>query len=304
MTRHGTEVPGCLKWPRLIQGTLIARYKRFLADIRLRNGHIVTAHCPNSGSMLTCSEPGQTVYLSRHENPKRKLKYTWEMIKMPTSLVGVNTLTPDMGWSGVKACYFTPATAWAMLKQNPPIFSKAESRSTRIRLGSTVQMPLWIALYSAIYASIELRGAAFLPFWITDLSVPDALFRFKTVTLPIFGKLTSFNLLPLMMGVAFYLQQKLMPKPAAATASPQAAQQQKMMMIMMPIMFPLMLYKAPSGLNLYIMASTFAGVIEQFVIRKHIREKEQDESKGMVAVTKKTGGKIKKKKPKPFYRQF
>ncbi len=95
MTRHGTEVPGCLKWPRLIQGTLIARYKRFLADIRLRNGHIVTAHCPNSGSMLTCSEPGQTVYLSRHDNPKRKLKYTWEMIKMPTSLVGVNTLIPN-----------------------------------------------------------------------------------------------------------------------------------------------------------------------------------------------------------------
>jgi membrane protein insertase Oxa1/YidC/SpoIIIJ len=80
------------------------------------------------------------------------------------------------------------------------------------------------------------------------------------------------------------------------------AQQQNMMMIMMPIMFPLMLYKAPSGLNLYIMASTFAGVIEQYVIRKHIREKEESESKGLVATTKKTGGKVKKKKPKPFYK--
>jgi len=165
-----------------------------------------------------------------------------------------------------------------------------------------VQMPIWIALYSAIYASIELRGAAFLPVWITDLSAPDALFRFKAVTLPLLGKLDSFNLLPIMMGVAFYLQQKLMPKQAAAAANPQVAQQQKMMMIMFPLLFPLMLYKAPSGLNLYIMASTFAGVIEQYIIRKHIREKEETDSKGLVAVTSKTGGKVKKKKPKPFYK--
>ena len=86
---------GSLNWPPLIQGTLIRRYKRFLADVRLRNGHVVVAHCPNSGSMLACSEPGRTVYLSRHNNPKRRLRYTWEMIKMPTSLVGVNTLVPN-----------------------------------------------------------------------------------------------------------------------------------------------------------------------------------------------------------------
>ena len=165
-----------------------------------------------------------------------------------------------------------------------------------------VQMPIWIALYSAIYASIALRGAPFLPVWITDLSAPDALFRFTAITLPLFGKLDSFNLLPILMGVAFYLQQKLMPKQAAASANPQVAQQQKMMMIMLPLLFPLMLYKAPSGLNLYIMASTFAGVIEQYVIRKHIREKEEAESKGLVAATSKTGGKIKKKKPKPFFK--
>jgi len=168
-----------------------------------------------------------------------------------------------------------------------------------------VQMPIWIALWSAVYASIDLRGAPFLPFWITDLSVPDALFRFPAVTLPLFGKLDSFNLLPLLMGLAFYLQQKLMPSQAAASANPQAAQQQQMqktMMIMMPLLFPLMLYKAPSGVNLYIMASTFAGVFEQYVIRKHIREKEEAESQGLVAATSKTGGKVKKKKPKPFFK--
>jgi YidC/Oxa1 family membrane protein insertase len=166
-----------------------------------------------------------------------------------------------------------------------------------------VQMPIWIALWSAVYASIDLRGAAFLPFWITDLSVPDALVRFSTLTVPLLGwKIESLNLLPLLMGLAFYLQQQLMPSQASASTNPQMAQQQKMMKIMMPLLFPLMLYKAPSGVNLYIMSSTFAGVIEQHVIRKHIREKEEADSKGLVAATSKTGGKVKKKKPKPFYK--
>jgi len=167
-----------------------------------------------------------------------------------------------------------------------------------------VQMPIWISLYSAIYASIDLRGAAFLPVWITDLSAPDALFRFSTITLPLFGKLNSFNLLPILMGVAFFLQQKMMPSQADASSSPQMAQQQKMMKIMFPLLFPLMLYKAPSGLNLYIMSSVFAGVFEQHFIKKHIHESQQTESRGLVSATSKTGGKVKKKKPKPFYRQF
>lgn len=164
-----------------------------------------------------------------------------------------------------------------------------------------VQMPIWIALWSAVYTSIDLRGAAFLPFWITDLSAQDALVRFSTVIIPLLGwKVDSFNLLPILMGVAFYLQQKLTPQQAAA--NPQVAQQQKMMMIMFPLILPLTLYTAPSGVNLYIMASTFAGVIEQYVIKKHIREREEAESDGLVAVTSKTGGKVKKKKPKPFFR--
>ena len=190
-----------------------------------------------------------------------------------------------------------------MNKQLMALYKEQGASPIMGMLPMMVQMPIWIALYSAIYASIELRGAAFLPFWITDLSAPDALVRFSTVTIPLLGwKLSSLNLLPILMGVVFYLQQKLMPHPAAASASPQAAQQQKMMMIMLPLLFPLMLYNAPSGLNLYIMASTFAGVIEQHIIRKHIREKEQAESQGLVAATSKTGGKVKKKKPKPFFK--
>jgi YidC/Oxa1 family membrane protein insertase len=188
-----------------------------------------------------------------------------------------------------------------MNKQMMALYKEQGASPIMGMLPMMVQMPIWIALYSAVYSSIALRGAAFLPFWITDLSAPDALFRFPAVALPLFGKLDSFNLLPILMGVAFYLQQKLMPAPQAA-ASPQAAQQQKMMQIMLPLLFPLMLYKGPSGVNLYIMASTFAGVVEQHVIRKHIQEKEQAESEGLVSATSKTGGKVKKKKPKPFFK--
>jgi sugar fermentation stimulation protein A len=84
-----------LGWPQLISGTLVKRYKRFMADVKLASGEIVTAHCPNSGSMQECCEPGRPVYLSIHDNPRRKLKYTWEIIEMPTSLVGINTMIPN-----------------------------------------------------------------------------------------------------------------------------------------------------------------------------------------------------------------
>ena len=68
-----------LSWPELIPATLLKRYKRFLADVKLESGETVTVHCPNTGSMAGCSEPGRTVYLSAHDNPNRKYKYTWEL---------------------------------------------------------------------------------------------------------------------------------------------------------------------------------------------------------------------------------
>jgi sugar fermentation stimulation protein A len=84
-----------ITFPELIPGTLIRRYNRFLADVRLQDGRVVTAHCPNTGSMQGCSEPGRPVYLSQQNAPRRQLKYTWELIEMPTSLVGIHTLVPN-----------------------------------------------------------------------------------------------------------------------------------------------------------------------------------------------------------------
>jgi sugar fermentation stimulation protein A len=80
---------------RLIRGTLLQRYKRFLADVRLESGEIVTAHCTNTGSMLGCSEPGSAVYLSQSPNKGRKLAFTWEMIQIDRTWVGINTLHPN-----------------------------------------------------------------------------------------------------------------------------------------------------------------------------------------------------------------
>ncbi len=79
----------------LIHGELISRYKRFLADIRLESGEIVTAHCANSGRMTGLAEPGSVVILSESANPKRKLRFTWQLVKIENNWVGVNTLLPN-----------------------------------------------------------------------------------------------------------------------------------------------------------------------------------------------------------------
>lgn len=79
----------------LIPGKLIRRYKRFLTDVELETGEKVVAHCTNSGSMKSCLEEGAEVYLSPANDPKRKTRYTWEMIKIGGKWVGVNTSIPN-----------------------------------------------------------------------------------------------------------------------------------------------------------------------------------------------------------------
>ena len=74
-----------------ISGRLIKRYKRFFADVKLDSGEVVTAHCPNTGSMMGLLTEGNVVYLSKTDNEKRKLKYTLEIIRDEDASVGVNT---------------------------------------------------------------------------------------------------------------------------------------------------------------------------------------------------------------------
>ena len=76
---------------KLNEATLIRRYKRFLADVKCPDNSEMTIHCPNSGSMRSCSDPGSPIYYSTSDNPKRKYPHTLEMVQVNATWVGVNT---------------------------------------------------------------------------------------------------------------------------------------------------------------------------------------------------------------------
>lgn len=79
----------------LVRGTLVKRYKRFLADIDLEEGGSITAHCPNSGAMQGLTDEGTPVWVSKSSNPSRKLPYTWQMAEVEGTFVGMNTANPN-----------------------------------------------------------------------------------------------------------------------------------------------------------------------------------------------------------------
>lgn len=80
----------------MITGILVRRYKRFLADIELEDGKVITAHTPNTGSMMGCCTPGSRVWLTDSGNPSRKYPFSWELVEaVPGILVGINTMLPN-----------------------------------------------------------------------------------------------------------------------------------------------------------------------------------------------------------------
>ncbi len=141
-----------------------------------------------------------------------------------------------------------------------------------------LQIPIFFGLFSALRVAFDLRHEPFIG-WIKDLSQPDRLAEINFNTyLPIIGEIQYFNILPILMVVLWVGQQKVMPKPAAMNE--QAAQMQKIMM-WMPIMFGFFLYNYASGLSLYMITTSFFGIIESTVIRRvwPIDETEQPKKK-------------------------
>ena len=166
-----------------------------------------------------------------------------------------------------------------------------------------LQTPIWIALYSTLQAEFSLRHAPFLEFfgvhltWISDLARPDNLIDFGQPVPLVFFTIHGINLLPLLLAVVFFFQMKFQPQPVATT--PEQASQQKLMKWIMVLMFPLFLYKAPSGLNIYIITSTLIGIFESKRIRDQLKAEEEakpveivDSPKGKPSPNGRKGGKV------------
>lgn len=134
-----------------------------------------------------------------------------------------------------------------------------------------IQLPIFIAMYSLFNNHFDLRGAAFIPGWINDLSLPEAIFEFKTVNLVIW-KVSAIRLLPIIYVISQLLYGKFTQQP---TAGGQSQGQMKFMMYGMPVMFFFILYDVPSGLLVYWIASNVLTLVQQIFINRYMKGKRQ-----------------------------
>lgn len=132
-----------------------------------------------------------------------------------------------------------------------------------------IQMPFLIGMFDLLKSTFELRGAAFIPGWIDDLAAPDVLFSWST---PIFFIGTQFHLLPIMLGAVMFLQQRLMsPLPKDVNQLTEQQRQQRAMGTMMTVVFTVMFYHFPSGLNIYWLSSMLLGILQQWWTQKRLQ---------------------------------
>lgn len=152
-----------------------------------------------------------------------------------------------------------------------------------------LQMPIWIALYAMLYFSFELRhqpafygvfqfltGGRWL--FLADLSVADHFIPFGvSFTVPLLGfRIDGLNILPLLLGIVFYIQQKYLTPTPTQAMTPEQEMQFKMMRFMTVVMFPVFMYPAPAGLSVYFITNSVLGILESRWIRAHITELEKN----------------------------
>ena len=141
------------QYPPLIEGRLIRRYKRFLADIELATGEIITAHCPNTGPMIGVSQPDSKVQVSKSDNPKRKLAYTWEMIEVDQTWVGVNTAIPNRVIKLALEQQLLPELAGRYSQVQPEVpYGKERKSRVDFLLSGDSQPPIYVEVKSVTLA--------------------------------------------------------------------------------------------------------------------------------------------------------
>lgn len=154
-----------------------------------------------------------------------------------------------------------------------------------------LQSPVWIALYAMLFFAFDLRhqpayfgvfqavtGGAWS--FLGDLSAPDRLIDFGAgFSVPLMGRISSFNILPLALGAVFYVHQKYLTPPPSASMTPEQQSQQKIMKVMMVVLFPVLMYNAPSGLAVYFITNSALGIVESRYIRAHIDQMDLEPKK-------------------------
>ena len=146
-----------------------------------------------------------------------------------------------------------------------------------------IQMPFLIGMFDLLKSTFSLRGASFIPGWIDNLTAPDVLFSWS-YPIPFIG--TSFHLLPILLGVVMFFQQKLMSTKNKGEMTDQQKQQQKMGSIM-TIAFTVLFYKFPSGLNIYWFSSMLLQIVQQWYASKRMQHKNKTSNPREVVINPK-----------------
>lgn len=151
-------------YPPLQAGILRRRYKRFFAEIELSSGDCITAHCPNTGPMTGICEVGAPVQVSHHPDPKRKLAYTWEMIFVEGTWVGVNTGLPNRVVAAALAAGVLPELAGYTRHQREVAYGQEGSRIDFLLTGHPQQPPAYVEVKNTTWAR---SGLALFPDTVT-----------------------------------------------------------------------------------------------------------------------------------------